>query len=155
MGDGYRFDDRDIDWALFAGFDDLWYHVVHIDHEAAQVDMLMRFGPGARCVPHNHVGATKTLVIDGEHHVWHLNGPDPETPRIKRPGTYSTNDGGEMHQEAGGPEGAVILLMMKQVGGRVYDLLDGDGNAERTITLADFQRGMDKQAARQKARAAA
>ena len=45
MTDAYRFDDRDIDWALFAGFDDLWYHVVHVDHAAGQVDMLMKFGP--------------------------------------------------------------------------------------------------------------
>lgn len=154
MNDAYRFDDRDIDWALFAGFADLWYHVVHVDHEAGQVDMLMKFGPGARCVPHNHVGATKTLVIDGEHHVWHLNGANPETAKVKRPGTYSVNDGGEIHQEAGGPAGAVILLMMQQRDGRVYDLLDDVGDVERTITLADFQRGLDKQDARRAARAA-
>ena len=154
MTDTYRFDDRDVDWALFAGFDDLWYHVVHVDHEGGHVDMLMKFGPNARCVPHNHVGATKTLVIDGEHHVWHLNGPDPETPKVKRPGTYSVNDGDEVHQEAGGPAGAVILLMMRERDGRVYDLLDDAGAVARTITLADFQRGLDKQEARKAARAA-
>lgn len=153
MTESYRFDDREIDWALFAGFDDLWYHVVHVDHAAGQVDMLMKFGPGGRCVPHNHVGATKTLVIDGEHHVWHLNGPDPETAKVKRPGAYSVNDGDEIHQEAGGPAGAVILLMMRERDGRVYDLLDDAGNVERTITLADFQRGLDKQDARKAARA--
>ena len=147
----YKFDDRAIDWALFAGFDDLWYHILTVDPAAETVDMLMKFAPGARCVPHNHVGATKTLVIDGEHHVWHLNGPDPETPKIKRPGVFSANDGDEMHQEAGGPDGAVILLSMKQLGGRVYDLLDDQGNVMRTITLADFQRGLEKQKARKAA----
>ena len=151
MTEAYQFDDRAIDWALFAGFDDLWYHILSVDHDAQTVDMLMKFAPGARCVPHNHVGATKTLVIDGEHHVWHLNGPDPETPKIKKPGTFSTNDGGEMHQEAGGPNGAVILLTMKEVDGRVYDLLDDNGNVTRTISLADFQRGFDKQEARKAA----
>jgi len=148
MSDAYRFDDRDIDWALFAGFDDLWYHVLNVDHDAQTVDMLMKFAPRARCVPHNHVGPTKTLVLDGEHHVWHLNGPDPETAKVKRPGTFSANDGDEAHLEAGSPEGAVILLMMRQVDGRVYDLLDDDGQVARTITLADFQRGLDKQQAR-------
>lgn len=143
-----------VDWALFAGFDDLWYHVLHVDHEAMTVDMLMKFAPGARCVPHNHVGATKTLVIAGEHHVWHLNGPDPGTPKIRTAGTFSANDGNEQHQEAGGPTGAVILLMMQERGGRVYDLLDDDGRVERTISLADFQRGLDKQAARAASRAA-
>ena len=151
MTEVFKFDDREIDWALFAGFDDLRYHILSVDHAAQTVDMLMKFDPGARCVPHNHVGATKTLVIDGEHHVWHLNGPDPETPRIKKPGTFSANDGGEMHQEAGGPNGAVILLTMKQVDGRVYDLLDDAGNVTRTISLADFQRGLDRQEARKAA----
>ena len=151
MTDVFRFDDREIDWARFAGFDDLWYRILSVDHATHTVDMLMKFGPGARCVPHNHVGATKTLVIDGEHHVWHLNGPNPETPKIKKPGIFSTNDGGEMHQEAGGPNGAVILLTMKEVDGRVYDLLDDAGNVMRTISLADFQRGFDKQEARKAA----
>lgn len=148
MTDGYKFDDREIAWALFAGFDDLWYHILNVDHEAETVDMLMKFAPEARCVPHNHVGPTRTLVIDGEHQVWHLNGPNPETPKIKKPGTFSTNDGGEAHQEAGGANGAVILLMMKQRGGRVYDLLDEAGAVARTITLADFQRGLEKQETR-------
>ena len=148
MTDAYNFDDREIDWALFAGFDDLWYHILNVDRSAGTVDMLMKFGPGARCVPHNHVGATKTLVIDGEHHVRHLNGSDPETPKIKKPGTFSANDGGEMHQEAGGPNGAVILLTMKEVDGRIYDLLDDAGTVTRTISLADFKRGLDKQQAR-------
>jgi hypothetical protein len=151
MTDTYRFDDREIDWALFAGFDDLWYHILRVDHAAKSVDMLMKFAPHGRCVPHNHVGATKTLVIEGEHHVWHLNGPDPETPKVKRPGTYSANDGNEVHIEAGGPDGAIILLMMTEEGGRVYDLLDADGAVERTITLADFQRGIEKQEKRRKA----
>jgi len=151
MATSYRFDDREIDWSLFAGFDDLWYYVLEVNQAAQSVDMLMKFAPGARCVPHNHVGATKTLVIDGEHHVWHLNGPNPETPKIKTPGTFTSNDGGEMHQEAGGPDGAVILLMMKEVGGRVYDLLGDDGKPERRITLADFQRGIEKQQRRKSA----
>ncbi len=148
MTEIYKFDDRQIDWALFAGFDDLWYYVLNVDHDAGTVDMLMKFAPGARCVPHDHVGPTKTLVLDGAHHVWHLNGSDPATAKVKTPGTFSANDGGEMHQEAGGPDGAVILLMMTQREGRVYDLLDDDGKVVRTITLADFQRGLDKQAAR-------
>jgi hypothetical protein len=148
MTETYRFDDREIDWALFAGFEDLWYHVLNVDQGTASVDMLMKFAPNARCVPHNHVGATKTLVLDGEHHVWHLNGPSPDVATVKTPGTFSANDGNEAHQEAGGPDGAVILLMMREADGRVYDLLDDTGEVVRTISLTDFQRGLEKQAAR-------
>jgi hypothetical protein len=151
VSDSYKFDDREIDWALFAGFDDLWYFILDLDPKAGTVDMLMKFGPEARCVPHNHVGATKTLVIEGEHHVWHLNGEDPEKTKIKTPGIFSSNDGDEIHIEAGGATGGIILLMMNQRDGRVYDLLDAAGEIERTITLSDFQRGLKKQAARQAA----
>jgi len=143
-----QFDDRRIDWGPFAGFDDLWYHILDVDTARQSVDMLMKFGPGARCVPHNHVGATRTLVIDGEHHVWHLNGPNPKHAKIKLSGTFSCSDGGEMHQEAGGPKGAVILLMMQQREGRIYDLLDENGAVERTIDLENFRRGLEKQQAR-------
>jgi hypothetical protein len=145
MPDTFKFDDRAVTWSPFAGFDDLWYHILDVDHGRASVDMLMRFGPHAQCVPHNHVGATRTLVIEGEHRVWHLNGPDPETPKLKPPGTFTASPGGEVHQEAGGADGAIILLMMTQADGRVYDLLDEAGAVDRTITLADFQRGLDKQ----------
>ncbi len=148
MNDSYRFDDREIIWSLFAGFNDLWYHILDVDTARRSVDMLMKFAPNAQCVPHNHVGATRTLVLAGEHQVWHLNGPNPELAKIKRPGTFSTNDGNEMHREGGGPDGAVILLMMTEVDGRVYDLLDEDGQVDRTIALADFQRGLEKQRAR-------
>lgn len=143
-----QFDDDAIDWALFAGFDDLWYFILDVDRQAGSVDMLMKFAPRARCVPHNHVGPTRTLVIAGEHHVWHLNGPAPEQVKIKRPGSFSTNDGDEHHIEAGGPAGAVILLMMREVDGRVYDLLDDAGSVVRSISLSDFERGLQKQTAR-------
>ena len=112
MTNSYKFDDRDIDWALFAGFDDLWYFILDVDDDAGRVDMLMKFAPQARCVPHNHVGATRTLVLEGSHHLWHLNGDEPELEKVRRPGAFSSNDGDEIHIEAGGPEGAIILLMM-------------------------------------------
>ena len=47
MTETYRFDDREVDWALFAGFEDLWYYVLNVDQKTGSVDMLMKFAPMA------------------------------------------------------------------------------------------------------------
>ena len=65
MTETYRFDDREIDWALFAGFEDLWYHVLNVDQGTASVDMLMKFAPDANAM----IGAEVTLpreILGGE-----------------------------------------------------------------------------------------
>lgn len=140
------FDDRAVSWRPFAGFDGLYYHLLHVDHQAGVVDMLMKFDPNMRCVPHRHVGPTKTLVLAGRHSLYDPSGGDP-APRISRgPGGFGANPGDEAHIEGGGPDGAVILLMMTAVDGKVYEILDQDGAVTRVITLDDFQRGLDKQA---------
>ena len=68
----------------------------------------------------------------------HTNGPSPDVTKVKSPGTFTANDGNEIHCKAGEPNRAIILLMMKEVDG----LLDEDGNVDRTIALADFGRGL-------------
>ena len=141
----YRFDDRNVAWRPFPGFDGLYYFVLDVDEPRSMVDMLMRFSPHAKCVPHRHVGPTRTLVIDGEHRMF---SPDAANGAIgdRRPaGTFSRNSGDESHIEGGGPEGAVILLSMTAVDGVVYEILNEDLAVERIITLDDFRRGIEKQ----------
>ena len=141
----YRFDDRNVAWRPFPGFDGLYYFVLDVDEPRGMVDMLMRFSPHAKCVPHRHVGPTRTLVIDGEHRMF---SPDAANGAIgdRRPaGTFSRNSGDESHIEGGGPEGAVILLSMTAVDGVVYEILNEDLAVERIITLDDFRRGIEKQ----------
>lgn len=134
-------------WRPFPGFDGLSYHVLDVDRGRGLVDMLMRFDPDARCVPHRHVGPTRTLVIEGEHQMFAADGSSGQ-PTDRRPaGTFSTNDGDESHIEGGGPEGAVILLSMTAVDDVVYEIMDPELRVERTISLADFERGLAKQAA--------
>lgn len=145
MTDGYRFDDRTIAWRPFAGFDGLYYHLLGVDHAAQVVDMLMKFDPDTKCVPHRHVGPTKTLVLEGEHSLFDPAGHDPVATSVRPAGAFAANRGDEAHIEGGGRDGAVILLMMTAVDGRVYDILDEDGTVVRQITLADFQRGFEKQ----------
>ena len=145
--DIYRFDDRNISWAPFQGFEGLFYHLLDVDEDRGHVDMLMKFEPHARCIPHRHVGPTRTLVIDGEHRLYEKSGLG-EATSVRPAGTFSTNTGDESHVEGAGPAGAVILLSMTAVDGRVYDLMDETLETYRHITLDDFRRGLEKQKTR-------
>tara|TARA_Y100001934_G_C11677779_1_gene461912 strand:- start:7 stop:471 length:465 start_codon:yes stop_codon:yes gene_type:complete len=142
----YRFDDRDVHWLPFRGFDGLDYHLLTVDEARGQVDMLMRFAPNQNCVAHRHAGPTKTLVLEGEHRVYAPDGEGGLTCSVRKAGTFSANEGDETHYEGGGDEGAIILLMMTAAEGTIYDILEEvEGEITRKITLADFQRGYAKQ----------
>ena len=113
------------------------------------MDMLMRFAPNQACVPHCHVGPTKTLVLEGEHHVISPNPDGTEDVSVRKAGTFSQNDGDETHYEAGGPDGGIILLMMTAKDGTVYDILEEvGGECVRQISVQDFKRGFDRQKAK-------
>ncbi len=132
-------------WRPFPGFEGLYYNVLDVDRERDLVDMLMKFDPDSRCVPHRHVGPTRTLVIEGEHQMFEADGSSTE-PTDRRPaGTFSTNNGDEAHIEGGGADGAVILLSMTAVDDVVYEIMDAELKLERVITLTDFERGLRKQ----------
>ncbi|MFT7649541.1 MAG: 2,4'-dihydroxyacetophenone dioxygenase [Candidatus Poriferisodalaceae bacterium] len=145
--------DDNTTWRNFAGFDDLYFHVLDVDHERSLVDMLMKFDPNATCVPHCHVGPTRTLVVEGEHIIYQADADGVRTdPRAKeesrRPaGSFSTNNGDETHVEGAGPDGAVILLSMTAVDGNVYEIFNDDLSHQRMITIENFQRGLDRQRA--------
>jgi hypothetical protein len=145
MSKAYRFDDRVISWKPFAGFQGLYYHLLSVDHDAQVVDMLMKFDAHAECVPHRHVGPTKTLVLDGEHLLFDPVADHGQANTARTASGFGSNRGDETHIEGGGPEGATILLMMSAVDGVVYEILNMDGSIDRTITMDDFQRGLERQ----------
>ena len=147
MATQYRFDDRNISWAPFQGFEGLHYHLLEVDEDRQQVDMLMKFDAEARCIPHRHVGPTRTLVIAGEHRIYRTDGRGEPT-QVRNAGAFATNQGDESHVEGAGPDGAVILLSMQAIDGCVWELMDEALCVYRRITLADFQRGLEKQKAR-------
>lgn len=133
-----------IPWRPFPGFDGLYYHVLDVDRERHLVDMLMKFEPGSKCVPHRHVGPTRTLVIEGDHLIF--DSLDPSKLVATRPaGMFSTNSGDETHIEGGGNNGAVILLSMTAVDHEIYEVFDADMVLKRVINTSDFERGLEKQ----------
>lgn len=133
-------------WRPFPGFDGLYYWVLTVNRDTDVVDMLMKFDPNAQCVPHRHVGPTRTLVIEGEHILFEPGDCTIEVSR-KIAGQLGENDGDESHIEGGGPAGAVILLTMTAIDGVVYEIFNDALELERTISLDDFERGLRKQSA--------
>lgn len=134
-----------IAWRPFPGFDGLHYWVVSVERAVDVVDMFMRFEPNAKCVPHRHVGPTRTLVIEGEHLLFEPD-DDTQVTSSRTAGQLGVNTGDERHIEGGGNAGAVILLTMTAIDGVVYEILDDQLEVDRVITLDDFERGLRKQA---------
>ncbi len=135
----------EINWIQFPGFEGLYYNVLEVNDAAGSVELLMKFEPGVRCIPHRHIGPVKTLVLEGEHLIYKVD--DADRPVHRRvAGTFTTHDGNESHIEAGGEQGAVILLSMTSVDGDIWETFNEDLEVDRTSSTADFQRGLRKQA---------
>ena len=136
-----------INWIQFPGFPGLFYNVLDVDPGDRFVQLLMKFEPGVRCIPHRHIGPVQALVLEGEHLIFDMD--DPTKPSDRRAaGTYSTHQGDESHIEAGGDHGAVILLSMEAKDGQIWETYDKDLEVDRISVPDDFRRGLRKQAAK-------
>lgn len=143
----FRFDDRAVTWRPFRGPEGLSFWVLDVSGARGHVDILFKLDPFARCVPHNHVGATTTLVIEGEHRTYAKNGDDWVLDQVRPPGTFVSHDGDNVHVEEGGEEGAIIHLSMQAVNGVIWDLIDEQEVVTESTTVNDFLRAFDRQKA--------
>jgi hypothetical protein len=97
--------------------------------EAQTVDFLARWAPNSYCLFHRHLGATTSLVLEGEHHtVETLDGR--ELHRVRGPGDYAQQSGGEAHMEFAGPQGSLVFFSMPAVDGQLFEVL---GRGERVL----------------------
>ena len=135
-----------LDWFRITGtkrFDypiDYSVAVLEVDEATGRIDFLSRWEPNAYCHYHRHLGETAVLVIEGEHNI--VETRDNETIHKKRkPGFYTVNQGGDIHMEYGGEEGALVFFRCMAVDGKLFDVLDKDGNILNTATVQDFTTG--------------
>ena len=133
-----------VNWIEFPGFTGLYYNVLEVDETNDSVELLMKFEPGVSCIPHRHIGPVKTLVLEGEHLIYKVDDPD-ELVDSRPAGTFTTHNGDESHIEAGGDEGAVILLSMNSIDGDIWETYDENLQVDRTSSTNDFKRGLRKQ----------
>ncbi len=126
-----------------ANFDypiDYWLAVLGGDVTAGRVDFLIKWEANAYCHFHRHTGATTTLVLEGEHHVIDTRA-DGEVHKVRKAGDFVRNDGGDVHMEYGGPQGAVVLFSMQADDGRLFEILGRDMSVLGTVTVADLLNG--------------
>ena len=141
----HRFDDRLITWRPFRGPAGLSFWVLAVNEARQHVDILFKLDPWARCVPHHHVGATTTLVIEGEHRIYAKTAGGWALDQVRPPGTFVSHDDGSIHIEEGGEMGTVILLSMQAVDGVIWHVLDDDGQIAESTTVTDFLRALERQ----------
>ena len=116
---------------------DYWYAVIDAEPARGRIRFVMKWEPNSYCHFHRHVCGTTTLVLAGEHHVIET-APTQTVHKTRRPGHYTQNPPGDLHMEHGGPEGSTVLFAIDAPDGRMFEVLDTDGNVLVVSTIENF-----------------
>jgi hypothetical protein len=115
------------------------YTILGYDLAAGTLDMVVRWGDdGGHCPIHRHVSTTTVLVLEGEQHLWDVL-PDGSRGdhRVREAGDYALTVGDALpHLERGGPDGGMAFFGNHSSDGRLYEILDEDGNLVVDVTMA-------------------
>lgn len=142
-----RFDLSDVDWSHMVGGPEYDYPiefdvaVLGAQADLGTLDLLVRFAPNSHCHFHRHVAATRTLVLQGEHHVFDVGSNGETVHKVKPAGTYSQSPSGDVHMERGGPNGAIVLFNLHSPTGLLFETLDADHNVLAQSTIESMATG--------------
>jgi hypothetical protein len=108
--------------------------------EMGTVDFLGRWAPNAYCHRHRHLGATTSLILEGEQHtVETINGESVHS--VRKAGDYAQKPGGEAHMEYAGAKGSLVFFSMKAVDGKIFEVLANDESVLKATSYEDFVAG--------------
>ncbi|MSR13699.1 MAG: regulator [Gammaproteobacteria bacterium] len=134
--DDFRFDTSNTDWKPFVT-DGCFYRILDVNVPARTAEMLIKFEPNGRCLYHRHAAAVKTLVLEGDLHLYEPT-PNGEVHTIKPAGSFSMGAGGEVHIEGAEEKPVIVYFSMASETDVIYELLDRNLNLKRAITVQDF-----------------
>lgn len=141
--EGFRFDTSNVDWKPFVT-DGCFYRILDVNVPARTAEMLVKFEPNGRCLWHRHSAAVKTLVLEGDLHLYE-RGPEGETHVVKPAGSFSAGAGGEVHIEGAEEKPVIVYFSMKTDTDVIYEILEEETLAlRRAITVEDFHREWKK-----------
>ena len=117
---------------------DYWVAILGANLETGRIDFLSKWEPNAYCHYHRHLGPMLVLVLEGEQHIIETS-PTETVHKVRKPGFFTRSPGHDVHMEHGGPQGAVVLFSCQAVdGGKLFEVLDKQGNVLVTATIQSF-----------------
>ena len=134
----FRFDTSGTDWKPFVT-EGCFYRILDVNVPARSAEMLVKFTPGGRCLYHRHVAAVKTLVLEGDLHLFEPTA-DGEKHTVKPAGSFSAGVGGEVHIEGAEESEVIVYFSMQSDTDVIYETLNPDLSLLRSITVQDFAR---------------
>lgn len=140
MGDreSFKFDTSKVDWKPFVT-EGCFYRILDVNVPARTAEMLVKFTPNGRCLYHRHAAAVKTLVLEGDLHLFEPT-PQGELHTVKPAGSFSAGAGGEVHIEGAAEKEVVVYFAMRSDQDVIYEILDEKLNLRRAVTVQDFDR---------------
>jgi len=104
------------------------------------VDMVYRWEPNAFCHFHRHTAPTTSVVLAGELHVVNVDlaTGKQSAPKVRRAGDYAHKEGGDVHMEHGGPEGALVLFNIYAPDGLLVERLSPEGTVMTQVHIDRF-----------------
>lgn len=137
----------DLAWKRLLGTPRLGYHVdysiavLSSDEAERRIEFMSIWEPDAYCHFHQHLGPTASRIIAGELHV-EEHGELLDVHKVRKSGHETANDGGDIHMEYAGPDGAVAYYDVRALeDGRLFDVLADDHRVLNTVTFDDFVAG--------------
>jgi len=111
--------------------------VVEVDPDAGRIDFLVRWEPEAYCHYHRHLGTTYAVVLDGEQHLREER-PHETVTKVRTAGFGGLVPEGETHMERAGADGLTMLFSTHAPDGRLFEVIDEDGEVMTTATISEF-----------------
>lgn len=140
---GHDIDLGSLTWMLLKGGDefdyriDYAYAVAKADPAAGKIELLVRWEPKSYCHYHRHLGRQIATILEGEQHIYEKR-PFETIHKVRRVGFSGEVPDGDVHMEHAGDDGLTILFHIDAPDGRIFDILDDDGNILQTTSIADF-----------------
>lgn len=138
------FDTSKLRWSVVDGDGSTSYRmhqetsILGYDRDAGTIDFLVRFDNcGGHCPAHRHITTTSVLVLEGEQHLDDmLAGGERGPHKVRKAGEYHLTTGDKLpHMERGGPDGALVFYSHHTSDGRLYELVDENGEVIHVFTL--------------------
>lgn len=139
------FDPASQRWFPLGDFKHLELAMLGVDRRNTIVDFMVKFHAHGKVFNHRHLAETRLFVVQGEHHIYELDGTLKE---IRKTGSYTVSAPGGVHTEGAGEVDCIVTYNIRGNGSdEMFDVLDEAGEIVGKIGFEDFAALYDAQQA--------